>query len=235
MLNRKIVISIYFSILALSILEASPTSSSNLKRGRDRNLLTFDVEDGRNKIIKFDIRYIEQSQFEDVVHILAQHSNEEALSASYLASSGLEAMKRVWRNQLSEKLSVACFKRGSKEIIGILMLNKNQKKPNDHTRKYELIPRFSIFEHHLINEYLSGDSMYVSPQYSRYGIKKQLLLATEPVCQDNGLEVAASYFTSPSLNEIAEEAGFEIIRDCGPVNRGDPNNIIYFRSKRYYY
>lgn len=65
-----------------------------------------------------------------------------------------------------------------------------------------------IFKQYRVEEYLANNGVVVQREYRHRGISKQLLMITEDICKEYGLEVAASVITSRYLDKIAANLKF---------------------------
>lgn len=71
---------------------------------------------------------------------------------------------------------------------------------------------FDVCENYGIDEYLTSVSLVVSAKYRGRGIGEQLLDTRKVVCQEFGIRLTSTSFTSDHSNRIAEKVGFKIDR-----------------------
>lgn len=67
-------------------------------------------------------------------------------------------------------------------------------------------------ENYGVDKYLTSVSLVVGTRYRGRGIGEQLLGTRNIVCQEFGIKVTSTSFTSDHSNRIAEKVGFKIDR-----------------------
>lgn len=73
-----------------------------------------------------------------------------------------------------------------------------------------LYDNFDTFEHYGVDKYLSAAGLAVSPAYRGRGFGLEFLKIRKSFCNDFGIKLTSTIFTSTFSNRIADEAGFKL-------------------------
>lgn len=73
-----------------------------------------------------------------------------------------------------------------------------------------LYENFNIYDHYGVDEYLASHGLSVDKKYRGRRIGDELLKARKLVCQEFGIKVTHSMFSSDYSSKNAERAGFEL-------------------------
>lgn len=69
---------------------------------------------------------------------------------------------------------------------------------------------FNIFEVYSFDKHLSSIGLVVDKTYRRRGIAEQLLRCRKAICNEFGIRLTSTVFTSNSSNRIADKIGFQL-------------------------
>ncbi|KAK9869651.1 hypothetical protein WA026_003399 [Henosepilachna vigintioctopunctata] len=137
---------------------------------------------------------------------------------------GLEAMKNIWRNAISEKCCLACFTKDDKNEHKLVALNlcykssSSSQKTESHSYQTinDYISNFkNLYQMFNVDGYLGSVGLITLPEYRGYNIGKELLESRKYLCQELGLKLAVTLFTGPASQRLAEKAGY---KDVYPVS-----------------
>lgn len=88
--------------------------------------------------------------------------------------------------------------------------NKCEKKRNIEKILGLLYEDFDVFERYNVDKYLTSISLVVRKMYRGRGIGEQFLNVRQMVCQEFGIKLTSTSFSSDHSNEIAKKAGFKV-------------------------
>ncbi|XP_031626945.1 uncharacterized protein LOC116343167 isoform X2 [Contarinia nasturtii] len=237
MLKYNFFILIFFGIFIPNIIKAMPKNNEdrcnlikalyNLKK-EEKALMVFQGKDKKkNDLVNYYIKYVPEISYNEAVDFMEKNYLRDAPTFGSLNATDVVQFRESWLDELNYGMSVACFKEGSKEIIGLSILIKY---PWDQSP--QLTNGFNVFEHYGVSEYLRGSGMVVSSDYRGRGIGKKLVECREIVCKDHGLTITSSLFTTKYSNKIANDCGFETNIVRGYSDSG-MENLSILKSKRY--
>lgn len=70
--------------------------------------------------------------------------------------------------------------------------------------------KFDVFKQYGVDKYLDSQSIAVNRRYRGRGIAEQFLRCSKTICDEFGLKVTASIFTSDFSNQVADKVGFKL-------------------------
>ncbi|KAJ6650023.1 Phosphatase Herzog, partial [Pseudolycoriella hygida] len=180
-------------------------------------------------LIEYRIQDLPESRFEDAIqHMLANYLKDEPITR---VLNGCDDEQHIsdycigWRSSLAQKTVVVCFKEDSDEIVGV-NFNFVQSKEDNFFEKYKdscsseiteilsdiiSIPytNFDPFTHYGVTEFLASFGLSVDKKYRGRGIGAHFLNARKSICQEFGLKITHTIFTSNFSNKNADKAGFQ--------------------------
>ncbi|XP_058116219.1 uncharacterized protein LOC131287956 [Anopheles ziemanni] len=183
----------------------------------DGGLATYRVED------------LTKDRFEDAIKLYTEHFlDDEPLSQygrSVQKQEGKANTRTVtfWRNCLNERMSVACYKDGSMELVAANLLSVKQancKKDIDVQalsetgRKIVAVYDYmtdtgNLFQRHAVDKYLAAYGLSVNSRYRGRGIATEILKARIPICKAFGLRLTSTNFTAIGSQKAAMKVGFK--------------------------
>ncbi|XP_055586150.1 uncharacterized protein LOC129738859 [Uranotaenia lowii] len=172
--------------------------------------------------------YVVQDLPEDLFEAAVQHmtgpfSRDELMNRTLGLGQDKLAMDTVislWREMVSQRLSLVCFEEGSSKIVGLNILAvsgkadaADEKFPSAIFQTiFDVIgyvcKSANVFDKYGVNEYLSAMGLSVEPEYRGRGIATEILRARVPLCRAVGLRLTSTCFTGPASQHAARKAGF---------------------------
>lgn len=184
-----------------------------------------DRDDGA--LATYRVEDLTEDRFEDAVKIYTEHFLDDEPLAQHARTRynqvSYEDIVAFWKKSLNERLSVACYKEGSKELVGanILALQQaNTKKdvndlPRTETSR-KIVAVFiymtetaNIFERYGVDKYLTAYGLSVNSRYRGRGIATEILKARVPICKAFGLRLTSTSFTAIASQVSAAKVGFK--------------------------
>lgn len=68
----------------------------------------------------------------------------------------------------------------------------------------------NTFDHYGVDELLGSIGLSVHKEYRRRGIAQQFLQSRSIICNEFGIKLTSTLFTSDALNRVADQVGFEL-------------------------
>ncbi|XP_058838189.1 uncharacterized protein LOC131693930 [Topomyia yanbarensis] len=180
--------------------------------GNTDNLVTYRVQD------------LTPNRFDDMVqHFLDHYLDEEPECVAKGISGDALAKREIieyWRWCFGRRLTLVCYKDGSREIVGGNLLNvrtaaredvrkvESEKLNGIFTSNEYLTDTFDVFGHYGVDKYCTAYGMAVRREYRGMGICREMLLARIPMCKAFGLALTSTNFTSAGAQAAAAKAGF---------------------------
>ncbi|KAJ6643873.1 hypothetical protein Bhyg_08838 [Pseudolycoriella hygida] len=132
-------------------------------------------------------------------------------------------LTRIWRELIyNEKMTIACFKEGCDDIIGMNVLFIETEKidenwdifVSENIRDMDavclyMLEQFNVCKHYQVDRHLACYGLSVSPAYRNRGIARKLLETRKLLGKPYGLSLTSTLFSSPEAQKVALAAGFE--------------------------
>lgn len=207
------------------------------------------------ELVEYFIKFLPENCIDDAVNfMISDYMPDELLSASIDLPNKPKAVD-AYATLLKEaaeqqKLTIACFRERSDELIAVNFLHVLQKsalKPGfTHEEKvwevyFGLVVdetiRADVFGKYGVDSYLSAYGMCVDRRYRNRGIATEMLKARCPILEMLGLKVTATIFTVHGTQKAALKAGWEDVhvRSYAEINKQYPefdfSNIKVENSK----
>ncbi|XP_031619038.1 uncharacterized protein LOC116338105 [Contarinia nasturtii] len=211
MLNQKLLNLLFFGIYVLVTVESAHRKYKNsVESAKDEDSIIwhrFNAKDIDNKtIIDYQIRNIPKSLYKKAVNFMVEHyMRDEPISKEMGIINNRTVVKQYredWLSNLSEGVSVACFKGDTNIIVGVQILNIV-------TDKTMTICGFDVFSEYDVDIYIDDEGMAVDSAYRGRKIGRELLVARKSICAFYGIRVTSSVFSSMYSISMAIDVGFE--------------------------
>lgn len=194
------------------------------------------------EFVNYFVKFLPENRIEDAIDLMILHyMPDELLSVAVDLPSkpkAVQAYAEVLRKTAkNEKLTLACFREGSDELVAVNFLTVqhkiNLKGGFVHEEKawqiyYGLVVSETIkadaFGKYGVDSYLSAYGMCVDRRYRNRGIATEMLRARCPLLKLIGLEVTATIFTVYGTQKAAAKAEWEdvYIRSYADINKEYP-------------
>ncbi|XP_031631962.1 uncharacterized protein LOC116346167 [Contarinia nasturtii] len=214
MLNAKCVVLMAFVICVVATVADAVFGKGKKPSSSDPDIIwgVFNATDiNGNDIVQYTIRNIPKKKFDQALDIMINYYlTDEPISVAMGIINDKNVVKsyrKQWLKILKNGLSVACFKSGTDEIVGVQLLQIESKNSGYYG--------FDLFEKYNVTKFLIDDGMAVVSAYRGRKIGKQLLLAREPICAAHNLRVTSAIFTSTYSLAIAIDLGYELNKQIG--------------------
>lgn len=132
--------------------------------------------------------------------------------------------KMGWQAMVDQKLPLVCFKDGSDDIVGMHFIFVCSRKDKfdevfmsiSRSRITKMVfsianllyESFNVYDHYNVEEYLASHGLSVDKKYRGRAIGDEFLKTRKLVCQEFGIKVTHSMFSSDYSNRNAERCGF---------------------------
>ncbi|XP_055523113.1 uncharacterized protein LOC129717276 [Wyeomyia smithii] len=186
---------------------------------------TFKARDvDSDRLITYRVEDLTEDCFDDAIqHYMENFLDDEPLSQSKRISEAEESVaevKNFWRWCLDRKMTIVCYKEGSREIIGTNLLHvKGSHKSLDLVMKSDRIKdifatheyitdQYDVLKQYDVEYYLAAYGLAINQRYRGRGIATEMLKARVPLCRAFGIKVTATNFTALGSHLAAAKAGF---------------------------
>ncbi|XP_049533479.1 uncharacterized protein LOC125949989 isoform X3 [Anopheles darlingi] len=183
-----------------------------------------DREDGA--LATYRVEDLTEDRFEDVLKLYTEHfMDDEPLCAYFGIRQDVEAceeLRTFWKRAFSRRLTVVCYKEGSKELVGANILamsladdkkdSSNQAK-NEKSKKIVGINEYmsqgvNLYELYGVDKYLTAYGLSVNTRFRGLGIATEILKARVPICRAFGVKLTSTNFTAIGSQIPAAKVGF---------------------------
>ncbi|XP_062533696.1 uncharacterized protein LOC134202697 [Armigeres subalbatus] len=173
----------------------------------------------------YTVQDLPKERFEDALrHMSSQFVRDEQMNKALRLkddSTAMEEIVQLWKDMLSERLSLVCFREGSDEIVGVNVLGVASKSiENKWKFKSDVFQtiidavgyvsqKANVFAHYGVDHYLNSMGLSVDRSYRLRGIATEMLRARVLLCEGIGLEVTSACFTGAGSQAAARKVGFQ--------------------------
>uniref|UniRef100_A0A182PHW7 N-acetyltransferase domain-containing protein n=1 Tax=Anopheles epiroticus TaxID=199890 RepID=A0A182PHW7_9DIPT len=184
-----------------------------------------DREDGA--LVTYRVEDLTEDRFEDAIKLYTEHflDDEPMCAFGRIRHNPLsyEEIVQFWHYILNEKITIVCYKEGSKEIVGANLLSV--KMASDKADLSDLIKSkdmqilvaaneymtdtVNLFERYGVDKYLTAYGLSVNTRYRGRGIATEILKARRPICRAFGLRLTSTNFTAIGSQKPAAKIGFQ--------------------------
>lgn len=188
---------------------------------------TFRAKNARtNEFEEFVVQDLPREKHEEALdHMLVHFLPDEPICKLKNVKHDTAALAEIcelWRNVMSQSVTLACFKKNCSEIIGLNMvcvLTKSDfesfkpdiRKDNTWKAVHDFaLMRFNLFQHYDVDEVLIAYGLSVSSHYRRRGIATEILRARIPLCKTLKIPLTSTVFTAVGSQKPARSIGFQV-------------------------
>jgi len=206
---------------------------------------TFQAKDkGSDELVNYRVQDVPEEYFDRVIDLLTKYYlTEETLCITKKLSDDEKVaneMKALIMGILKRKLSLACFREGSDDLVGVNVMSVAYK---DDTTGYAMVidtatmsykvssafpqiqskPLLEIFElvsyvreksdlfnTYKVDKYMTEYGQCVHPDYRQRGIATEILKARAPLMKALGLNLTSTAFTVIGSQIAAERASYDL-------------------------
>uniref|UniRef100_A0A182J1P0 N-acetyltransferase domain-containing protein n=1 Tax=Anopheles atroparvus TaxID=41427 RepID=A0A182J1P0_ANOAO len=181
----------------------------------DGGLTTYRVED------------LTEDRYDDAVKLYTENFLDDEPLCQYNrirhTPVAYEEVVGFWMHCFSERMTVVCYKEGSKEMVGANLLAV--KEINNSVDISKLIrsagmqkliavneymtETVNLFERYGVDKYLTAYGLSVNNRYRGRGIATEILKARVPICRAFGLRLTSTNFTAIGSQIPATKIGFK--------------------------
>ncbi|XP_050087350.1 uncharacterized protein LOC126572241 [Anopheles aquasalis] len=184
-----------------------------------------DREDGA--LATYRVEDVTEDRFEDVMQLYTEHFlDDEPLCAQSGIRQDAEAYEETrtfWMHAFSGKLTIVCYKEGSKELVGgnilamsvagdkvdYMKLVKNKKLQKLIGINEYMSEVVDLYERYGVDKYLTAYGLTVSKRFRGLGIATEMLKARVPICRAFGVKLSSTNFTAIGSQIPAAKVGFK--------------------------
>lgn len=177
------------------------------------------------EIDEFVVQDLPEESFEEAIKFMLDHflPDEPICKAKNIVADedALQQICGFWRDDLQQRVSLGCFKKGRNELIGLNILcvitkrdvlDFNLQKSNS----WKAVHDFALTRHNLFDHYTFADKILiayglsVSKNYRQRGIATEILRARIPLCTMLSIPLTSTVFTAIGSQKPAEKIGFQV-------------------------
>ncbi|XP_035781609.1 uncharacterized protein LOC118460947 [Anopheles albimanus] len=185
-----------------------------------------DREDGG--LATYRVEDLTEDRYEDVIKLYTEHFlDDEPLCAHSGIRQDAEAYEKIvmfWRHTFTERLTIVCYKEGSKELVGanLLTMSVADAEKVDFTElvKTENLRKIIEINDHMtevaglyarygVDKYLTAYGLSINTRFRGLGIATEILKARVPICRAFGVKLSSTNFTAIGSQKAAEKIGFK--------------------------
>uniref|UniRef100_A0A1L8DAF7 N-acetyltransferase domain-containing protein n=1 Tax=Nyssomyia neivai TaxID=330878 RepID=A0A1L8DAF7_9DIPT len=192
--------------------------------------------------IDYRIEDLTEDRYEEVVDLMINRFVPDEPMCCSLGipkdEVSLEEMRGMWKEAVTQKLTLVCYKENSSEICGLNVLEMNFKSSNAENQPelngkgakevfivFDLLKeKANVYNSYNVDEYLHGLGLLTLPKYRGCGIATELLKARFPLMKALGLTVTGTVFSGPGSQGAARKAGFreDVVLTYESLARDEP-------------
>ena len=188
----------------------------------------FETSDAHDEVISNNIFRIEDlsiDRFPEAIELMKTQFLEEnpMMSSKNILGDKISTaeIEEYWKSILEQKISIACYKDGSNEIIGLILLNVTTESEYDFKPEGESwseirrVSRFikdiffNPFENFGVEKILTSGGYYVNQNYQYCGIETELVKAVSDVGKLFDIRVSSEIFSSAVWQEAASKNEYD--------------------------
>ncbi|ETN67111.1 retinol-binding protein [Anopheles darlingi] len=185
-----------------------------------------DREDGG--LATYRVEDLTEDRFDDVMKLYTEHflDDEPLFSTCGIRqdAESYEESRKFWKHAFSRRLTVVCYKEGSKELVGANLLGMSL--ANDKVDSSNLVYKnreieeivgihnymsevVNLYERYGVDMYLTAYGLSVNTRFRGLGIATEILKARIPICRAFGVKLTSTNFTAVGSQKAAAKAGFK--------------------------
>ncbi|GAB0087127.1 uncharacterized protein DMENIID0001_014040 [Sergentomyia squamirostris] len=185
-----------------------------------------DPESGH--IVNYQVEDLTEDRFQEVVNHMINHFLPDEPTSSSLNilndEVSMAETKEMWHKALRQKLTLVCFKEGSRKICAFNILEvitKESQTVEDilptlkgktsrvNIKVLDFLKKKSdVFRRYNVDKYLHGLGLLTMPNYRGCGLAVEVLKARFPLMKALGLTLTSTVFSAAGSQGAARKAGF---------------------------
>ncbi|XP_049547971.1 uncharacterized protein LOC125959204 [Anopheles darlingi] len=184
-----------------------------------------DCEDGG--LAMYRVEDLTEDRFEDTMKLYTEHFLDDEPLFKHIGfrqdAEAYEGCRKFWKHAFSRRLTVVCYKEGSKELVGANILGislANDKVDSSNLFKSEKSKKIfgihnymsevvNLYERYGVDMYLTAFGLSVNTRFRGLGIATEILKARVPICRAFGVKLTSTNFTAIGSQKAAAKAGFK--------------------------
>ncbi|XP_049284545.1 uncharacterized protein LOC125764398 [Anopheles funestus] len=191
---------------------------------------TFDAPDPDRPdgaLVTYRVEDLTEDRIEDAIKLYTEHFLDDEPLCAYgrVRHNPLsyEEIVQFWMYVLNQKMTIVCYKEGSKELVGANLLSvkcATDKEDISSLIKSESMQKLvavndymtdtvNLFERYGVDRYLTAYGLSVNNRYRGRGIATEILKARRPICRAFGLRLTSTNFTAIGSQIPAAKIGFQ--------------------------
>ncbi|XP_053681237.1 uncharacterized protein LOC128732100 [Anopheles nili] len=191
---------------------------------------TFDAADpdrDDGALATYRVEDLTEDRFEDAIKLYTENFLDDEPLCAYGQVRhdplSYEEIVKFWRYCFDERMTVVCYKEGSKELVGanLLAVKTADEKldlatliKSPRMKKLVAVNEYmtdtvNLFERYSVDKYLTAYGLSVNSRYRGRGIATEILKARVPICRAFNLRLTSTNFTAIGSQIPAAKIGFE--------------------------
>lgn len=186
---------------------------------------TFQAKDlNSDNLVLYRVQKLPKSYYETALLYLKNYflPKEALCSAAKVLEDpvSLQEILDFWQGYINQNLTLACFKEGSDELIGLNVMYletfdsphyecQGEKWKYVHDAIEYTLNKVNIFEKYGVDKYLSAMGLTVDDRYQGRGIAKEIVKARVPLCQSLGLKLISNIWSEFGAY-VAQKVGYKL-------------------------
>uniref|UniRef100_A0A182W3I9 N-acetyltransferase domain-containing protein n=1 Tax=Anopheles minimus TaxID=112268 RepID=A0A182W3I9_9DIPT len=184
-----------------------------------------DRDDGA--LVTYRVEDLTEDRIEDAIKLYTEHFLDDEPLCAYgrVRHNPLsyEEVVSFWTHVFDMKMTIVCYKEGSKELVGANLLSvkcADDKMDISGLIKSESMQKLvavneymtdtvNLFERYGVDRYLTAYGLSVNNRYRGRGIATEILKARRPICRAFGLRLTSTNFTAIGSQIPAAKIGFQ--------------------------
>uniref|UniRef100_A0A182LT41 N-acetyltransferase domain-containing protein n=1 Tax=Anopheles culicifacies TaxID=139723 RepID=A0A182LT41_9DIPT len=184
-----------------------------------------DRDDGA--LATYRVEDLTEDRIEDAIKLYTEHFLDDEPLCSYGRirhdPPSYEEVVKFWMGVFEKKMTIVCYKEGSKELVGANLLSVKSVNDNvdfanliksERMQKLVAVNEYmtdtvNLFERYGVDKYLTAYGLSVNNRYRGRGIATEILKARRPICQAFGLRLTSTNFTAIGSQIPAAKIGFQ--------------------------
>lgn len=185
----------------------------------------FDASDSKNNKLTFRVEDLSEDRFEEAIELMRKNylAVDPMLKSKGILNDDISVMEIVddWMAILKQKISIACYKEDSNEIIGVSFLSVMSEKEFDWKPKGEIYSElkkvsrfikdifFNPFEHFKVEQILFAAGHYITENYKESNIESEMIKARDDIGKYFDIHVSSNLISTVISQNAAASNGYE--------------------------
>ncbi|XP_053682019.1 uncharacterized protein LOC128732724 [Sabethes cyaneus] len=192
---------------------------------------TFQAKDvDSDQLVTYRVEDLTEDRYEDAIqHFVENYLDDEPLHKNRKFSEdelSVAEVKDFWQWCFDQKMTIVCYKEGSREIVGVNLLHVKgfdkmhdsevRQTKSEHLKDIEatheyMTDQFQVCQHYNVIFYLTSYGLAINRRYRGREIATEMLRSRIPLCKTLEIKVTATDFTALGSQLAAAKAGFQTI------------------------